>query len=101
MVRDHGRAEDLTQEIFLAALRRMRDTERPIAFKPWIYEIAKNACIDAYRRARARRRGAVRRRGEACGPRATARLATRTPTPDAAFEEKNSLGHGCRARSGA
>ena len=25
---------------------------RPIAFKPWIYEIAKNACIDAFRRAR-------------------------------------------------
>ena len=50
MVRDRGRAEDITQEIFMSALRRMRDTERPIAFKPWIYEIAKNACIDAFRR---------------------------------------------------
>ena len=28
----------------------MRQTERPIAFKPWIYEIAKNACIDEFRR---------------------------------------------------
>ena len=52
MVRDHGRAEDITQEIFIAALRRMRETERPIAFKPWIYEIAKNACIDSFRRTR-------------------------------------------------
>jgi RNA polymerase sigma factor (sigma-70 family) len=52
MVGDHGRAEDITQEIFIAALRRMRDTERPIVFKPWIYEIAKNACIDSYRRTR-------------------------------------------------
>ncbi len=52
MVRDHGRAEDLTQEIFFNALRRMRDTDRPIAFRPWIYEIAKNACIDAHRRSR-------------------------------------------------
>lgn len=52
MVRDHGRAEDITQEVFLSALRRMRATDRPIAFKPWIYEIAKNACIDQFRRAR-------------------------------------------------
>jgi RNA polymerase sigma factor (sigma-70 family) len=51
-VKDHGRAEDITQEVFVSALRRMRQTERPIAFKPWIYEIAKNACIDAYRRGR-------------------------------------------------
>ena len=52
MVKDHGRAEDVTQEVFVAALRRMRATERPIAFKPWIYEIARNACIDVYRRSR-------------------------------------------------
>jgi RNA polymerase sigma factor (sigma-70 family) len=52
MVRDHGRTEDITQEVFLSALRRMRETERPIAFKPWIYEIAKNACIDQFRRTR-------------------------------------------------
>ncbi len=52
MVKDHGRAEDITQEVFVAALRRMRATERPIAFKPWVYEIARNACIDAYRRGR-------------------------------------------------
>src|SRR5436305_10361279 len=52
MVKDHGRAEDVTQEVFVSALRRMRATERPIAFKPWIYEIAKNACIDAFRRTR-------------------------------------------------
>src|ERR671911_658284 len=52
MVKDHGRAEDITQEVFVSALRRMRETERPIAFKPWIYEIAKNACTDTYRRRR-------------------------------------------------
>ena len=56
MVGDHGRAEDISQEVFISALRRMRDTERPIAFKPWLYEIAKNACIDHFRRAAAPRR---------------------------------------------
>jgi RNA polymerase sigma factor (sigma-70 family) len=50
MVGDHQRAEDVAQEVFISALRRLRDTERPIAFKPWIYEIAKNACIDEFRR---------------------------------------------------
>src|SRR5213596_3026839 len=52
MVKDHARAEDLTQEVFMSALRRMRDTDRPIAFKPWVYEIAKNAFIDQFRRQR-------------------------------------------------
>jgi len=52
IVGDHGRAEDIAQEVFISALRRMRATERPIAFKPWIYEIAKNASIDEFRRTR-------------------------------------------------
>ena len=49
-VRDSGRAEDLVQEIFLSALRRMRATDTEISFRPWIFEIAKNAAIDHYRR---------------------------------------------------
>ena len=49
-VRDHGRAEDVAQEVFISALRRLRASSQEIAFKPWIYEIAKNACIDEYRR---------------------------------------------------
>jgi RNA polymerase sigma factor (sigma-70 family) len=49
-LRDDARAEDVTQETFFSALRRMRATDAPIAFKPWIYEIARNAAIDSYRR---------------------------------------------------
>ncbi len=71
MVGDHGRAEDVTQEVFISALRRMRDTERPIAFKPWVYEIARNACIDHFRRSRRTKR---------CRSRPT----TGSPTPIAA-----------------
>ncbi|MFN2617299.1 MAG: RNA polymerase sigma factor [Thermoleophilaceae bacterium] len=51
-VRDDGRAEDVTQDAFLSALRRLRATDSDIAFKPWIYEIARNAAIDAHRRSR-------------------------------------------------
>jgi RNA polymerase sigma factor (sigma-70 family) len=50
MVRDQGRAEDLTQEVFLSVLRRLRETDSEIAFKPWIYRIARNAAIDHHRR---------------------------------------------------
>ena len=50
MLHDEARAEDVAQEAFLSALRRMRATEAEINFKPWIYQIARNAAIDSYRR---------------------------------------------------
>jgi len=50
MLRDEARAEDVAQEAFLSALRRMRTTDSEINFKPWIYQIARNAAIDSYRR---------------------------------------------------
>ena len=50
MLRDTARCEDIAQEAFLSALRRMRATDAEINFKPWIYQIARNAAIDSYRR---------------------------------------------------
>ena len=50
-VRDDARVEDLTQDAFFAALRHLRSTDTEIDFKPWIYEIARNATIDHWRRA--------------------------------------------------
>src|SRR6059058_3562245 len=96
MVKDHARAEDLTQEVFMSALRRMRDTDRPIAFKPWVYEIARNACIDQFRRSQ---------RGEeisydttdAMGGADNLRLVTRDASPDDAFDTKERLDHLCGA----
>jgi RNA polymerase sigma factor (sigma-70 family) len=52
MVHDHARAEDIAQDVFISALRGLRDTEHAIVFKPWLYEIAKNAYIDEFRRTR-------------------------------------------------
>jgi RNA polymerase sigma factor (sigma-70 family) len=51
-VGDSARAEELTQEAFLSALRALRASEAPIAWKPWLYEIARNATIDLHRRRR-------------------------------------------------
>jgi RNA polymerase sigma factor (sigma-70 family) len=50
MVRDTAGCEDVAQEAFMSALRRMRATDSEINFKPWIYQIARNAAIDAHRR---------------------------------------------------
>jgi RNA polymerase sigma factor (sigma-70 family) len=50
MLHDEARSEDVAQEAFLSALRRMRATDSEINFKPWIYQIARNAAIDSYRR---------------------------------------------------
>jgi RNA polymerase sigma factor (sigma-70 family) len=54
LVRDRGYSEDITQEVFISALRSLRTSDRPVIFKPWIYEIARNACIDRHRRNRRR-----------------------------------------------
>jgi RNA polymerase sigma factor (sigma-70 family) len=50
MLHDEARCEDVAQEAFMSALRRMRATDCEINFKPWIYQIARNAAIDSYRR---------------------------------------------------
>src|SRR3954447_1899791 len=90
MVKDHGRAEDVTQEVFVSALRRMRATERPIAFKPWIYEIAKNACIDAFRRSK-RAEEVSFDADDALAPADHSRLVGTGPTPDAAVAAKQDI----------
>ena len=99
MVKDHGRAEDITQEVFISALRRMRETERPIAFKPWIYEIAKNACIDQFRRSR-RTEEVSFDAGEGLAGADQGRLVAGEPTPDAAVDAKQQLDHLCGAFGG-
>ncbi len=88
MVRDHGRAEDITQEVFMAALRRLRTgDEREILFRPWIYEIAKNKCIDAYRRGRNTTEVSFDA-DDQIGAADQGRLAAPGATPDAAVEGK-------------
>ncbi len=99
MVHDHGRAEDLTQEVFVSALRRMRQTDRPIAFKPWIYEIAKNACIDAFRRTRRTEEVSIDAE-EGLAPADHGKLASIGPSPDAAVEGKQQLDDLCGAFGG-
>ncbi len=95
---DFDRAEDITQEVFISALRRLRDTERPIAFRPWIYQIAKNACIDELRRDR--RRLEVPLDQEPDWSEAGSDLPSREPGPEVAVESKQQLDDLCGALRG-
>jgi RNA polymerase sigma factor (sigma-70 family) len=88
-IRDHGRAEDVAQEVFISALRRLRSSEQSIAFKPWIYEIAKNACIDEHRRSQRSREVSLDADAELSGGRGA--LMSIAPTPPAAMESKQRL----------
>jgi RNA polymerase sigma factor (sigma-70 family) len=92
MVHDHGRAEDIAQDVFVSALRRMRETDRPIAFKPWIYEIAKNACIDQFRRSR-RAEEISYDAEEGMGAADYGRLVSSEAVPEAQLESKQQLDH--------
>ena len=99
MVKDHQRAEDVTQEVFVSALRRMRATERPIAFKPWIYEIAKNACIDQFRRSK-RAEEVSLQADDGLAPSDYGRLVGSDPAPHDAVAAKQELNDLCGAFGG-
>jgi RNA polymerase sigma factor (sigma-70 family) len=91
ILRDADRAEDVTQEVFISVLRRLRDTERPIAFKPWIYQIAKNACIDELRRARRVLEVPFDLERESEADTYVVELPLSVPGPDSAVESKQRL----------
>jgi RNA polymerase sigma-70 factor (ECF subfamily) len=55
IVHDHAAAEDIAQEAFLAAVRRLHSFDRGRRFSPWLYAIVSNRAID-WARARAARR---------------------------------------------
>jgi RNA polymerase sigma factor (sigma-70 family) len=88
-VHDHGRAEDIAQEVFMSALRQLRASDQEIVLQPWLYAIAKNACIDEFRRGA---RGAAVPVGSdddlsvGRGP-----MLSAVPTPDDAIESTQRL----------
>src|SRR3954464_13957987 len=65
---DRHLAEDVTHEVFVSALRRLREDRPPIAFGPWLYRIARNAAIDVHRRAQLARQVPLGFENEDLGP---------------------------------
>lgn len=52
MVRDPETARDLAQETFVKAFGALRTFDRSYTFSTWLYKIARNACIDHFRRSK-------------------------------------------------
>ena len=50
MVRDPVEAEDLTQDVFLQAHRKLGTLRDPDAVTSWLYQIATHVCYDRFRR---------------------------------------------------
>jgi RNA polymerase sigma factor (sigma-70 family) len=52
MLRSNEGAEDAVQDVLVSALRGLRADDRPIQVRPWLYQVARNRCINELRRAR-------------------------------------------------
>jgi RNA polymerase sigma factor (sigma-70 family) len=89
IVSDHARAEDIVQDTFFSALRSLRATDREVVFKPWVYEIAKNACIDQLRKAR--RASEVSIDSEDFSPGDEGRLSAGVTSTDAAYAAREQM----------
>jgi DNA-directed RNA polymerase specialized sigma24 family protein len=72
---------------FVSALRRMRETEQPLNLKPWLYQIARNGCIAAFRRSKGAEEVSYDA-DEGLAPADHSRLVGSGPSPDAAVAAK-------------
>ncbi len=71
IVQDHAAAEDVAQEAFVAAVRRLDRFDRRRPFAPWFGAIVANRAIDLIRARRARRETAetgLEQRTESASP---------------------------------
>lgn len=55
MVRDEWAADDLAQETFISAGQKLSTLREPDKVKSWLFRIARNKCLDYFRRAAASR----------------------------------------------
>ncbi len=55
MTRDDWAADDIVQEVFIKVQKKFQTLDDLGKFKPWIYSIARNQCIDHFRKASASR----------------------------------------------
>jgi RNA polymerase sigma-70 factor (ECF subfamily) len=53
-LRDHGRAEDIAQEVFLQLYRKLDEMESPAHLTFWLRRVTAHRCIDESRRGRQR-----------------------------------------------
>lgn len=80
---DAHRSEDLVQETFLLAWRRIADLADPKQFRPWLNAIAHRVVIDSVRRESRKKRNTAR-----VGAHELSEISDQTPPPDERVELK-------------
>ncbi len=53
MTANYAEADDLTQDVFLQLYRSLPSARLDLPFRPWLYVIARNKCLDSLKRKRA------------------------------------------------
>lgn len=53
MTGNYAEADDLTQDVFLQVYRSLPSARLDLPFRPWLYVIARNKCLDSLKRKRA------------------------------------------------
>ncbi|MBA2516595.1 MAG: RNA polymerase sigma factor, partial [Solirubrobacterales bacterium] len=91
LIGDRGRAEDVTQEVFISALAHIRVTQSRIEFQGWIYQIARNACIDEFRRSSRKREVSLDAGGETRDAAERSHFAAVNLSPAAAADQRQTL----------
>jgi RNA polymerase sigma-70 factor (ECF subfamily) len=81
---DTHRAEDLVQETFLLAWRKIGQVTDPSGFRPWLMAVLHSVVIDAARRDSRKKRGA----GKRADAHAMLKLADASPPPVESVEQK-------------
>lgn len=86
MVGDPNEVDDLTQEALLRLIRSLPGFRARSSFATWVYQIAHNTCVDAYRR-RSRRPATVGLGGDGDELPVAAQLVAGNTDPEALFED--------------
>jgi RNA polymerase sigma-70 factor (ECF subfamily) len=85
---DRHRAEDVVQDTFLTAWRRIGQVTDPAGFRPWLLTVARSVAADARRHATRKKRAAPTA-GGAASPDASLHVPDdRAPTPEEAMERR-------------
>jgi len=82
MTRNEQDAEDVVQETFLRAYRRLKQFESRSSFGTWIFRIAVNSALDVTRKAGRQERVEQRELGLEAGAEKLSQLPTPEPPPD-------------------
>lgn len=82
---DCHRAEDLAQETFLIAWRKIRQVTDPSGFRSWLFTIAQSVAIDSARRERRKKRAGTRQADDRLHL-----MPDRAPPPDESAQQAES-----------